>query len=343
MGELPLGVKSERPSRTTGAARMEDVARLAGVAVVTVSRVLNDPDKVALTTREAVHQAIRKVGYVPNLVAGGLASNRSGMVAVVVPTITNSIFADTVQGVSDALEPVGHSILLGQTGYDDSREQLLIATMLGRRAEGLVVIGCSQTGAARQLLRAARVPVVQTWDLVDDPIDLLVGFSNFDAGRAVTRHLLDRGYQRIAFLGGGDPRSFARGLGFRAALNERGLDPALHVELASPAAIDAGSEALGQLMQTKPNVDAAFFATDVFAAGALLACGRAAVPVPGRLAIAGFGDLELARHMNLTTVRIRGYDIGRAAAEMVLASLAGRTIASKVVDLGFEIIVRGTT
>src|SRR5690349_6929030 len=131
MKPLPSISRSKRRSEPSNTARMQDVARLAGVAVVTVSRVLNAPDQVAPATRQAVQEAIRQVGYLPNLVAGGLASNRSGMVAVVVPTITNSIFADTVQGVSDALEPAGISILLGQTGYDDERERALLSTMLG--------------------------------------------------------------------------------------------------------------------------------------------------------------------------------------------------------------------
>ncbi len=322
---------------------MEDVARLAGVAVVTVSRVLNAPEQVAPATRKAVQDVIEQVGYLPNLVAGGLASNRSGVVAVVVPTITNSIFADTVQGLSDALEPAGFSILLGQTGYDDERERALLSTMLGRRVESLVVIGCAQAPPARALLAAARIPVVQTWDLIDDPVDMIVGFSNFDAGRAVAAHLLDRGYRRVAFLGGGDPRSFARGQGFRAALRDRGLAPAHDIELASPAAIDAGREALERLLANEPEVEAAFFTTDVFAAGALLACRRAGVAVPGRMAIVGFGDLEIARHLDLTTVRIRGYDIGRTAADMVLDSLDGRASERKVVDLGFDVIIRATT
>ena len=342
MKKPPPRIRASRQSRTSGATRMQDVARIAGVGVVTVSRVLNDPGKVAPATRAAVQDAIRKSGYLPNLVAGGLASSRSGMVAVVVPTITNSIFADTVQGVSDALEPAGISILLGETGYDDERERALIATMLGRRAEGLVVIGCAQAAPARALLVAARVPVVQTWDLIDKPVDLLVGFSNFAAGHAVAMHLLGRGCRRIAFLGGGDPRSNARGEGFRAALRAQGIEPAASVDLPRPAAMDAGSEALERLLRTTPGVDGAFFSTDVFAAGALFACARAGIAVPGRLAIAGFGDLELARHMDLTTVRIRGYDIGRTAAQVILASLAAPAAERKVVDLGFEMVVRGT-
>ncbi|MCC6197879.1 MAG: LacI family DNA-binding transcriptional regulator [Burkholderiales bacterium] len=322
---------------------MKDVARIAGVAIVTVSRVLNEPDKVAPATREAVLDAMRQVGYLPNLVAGSLASNKSGMVAVVVPTITNSIFADTVQGAADLLEAEGISILLGQTGYDDERERSLIATMLGRRAEGIVVIGCTQAPPARALLAAAHVPVVQTWDLVDDPVDLIVGFSNFGAGRAVAAHLVDRGYRRLAFLGGGDPRSYARGEGFRAALHDRGMAAALEVDLASPAAIEAGRDGLARLRGVAPRIEAAFFSTDVFAAGALLGCVQAGIAVPADLAIAGFGDLELAAQMNLTTVRIRGYDIGRGAATMILARLAGTPLDRRTVDLGFELVVRGTT
>jgi LacI family gluconate utilization system Gnt-I transcriptional repressor len=322
---------------------MKDVARIAGVAVVTVSRVLNEPDKVAPATRDAVLDAMRQVGYLPNLVAGGLASNKSGMVAVVVPTITNSIFADTVQGAADALEPAGISILLGQTGYDDERERALIATMLGRRAEGIVVVGCTQAPPARSLLAAARVPVVQTWDLVEDPVDLIVGFSNFGAGRAMAAHLVERGYRRLAFLGGGDPRSYARGEGFRAGLRERGMTAALDVELASPAAIEAGRDGLARLRSAAPRIEAAFFSTDVFAAGALLGCMQSGVAVPSELAIAGFGDLEIAAQMNLTTVRICGYDIGRSAAGMILARLAGTPLERRAVDLGFELVVRETT
>jgi LacI family gluconate utilization system Gnt-I transcriptional repressor len=322
---------------------MQDVADLAGVALVTVSRVLNEPDKVARETLDAVRKAIREVGYVPNLVAGGLASNRSGVVGVIVPTITNSIFADTVQGASDLLEPAGFSILLGQSRYDDEREARLIARMLGRRAEGLVVVGCTQAEPARRLLIGSQVPVVQTWDLADEPIDLNAGFSNFDAGRAVGDHLLDRGHRRIAFLGGGDPRSFARGEGFRAALGQRGLAPAISVDLASPPAFDAGRDALQTLLRPGTPVDAAFFSTDVLAAGALLACRRAGVVVPGRLAIVGFGDLEIARHLDLTTVQIRGEDIGRAAATMILDVLTGTGPRPDRVDLGFRIVVRGTT
>jgi LacI family transcriptional regulator, gluconate utilization system Gnt-I transcriptional repressor len=345
MSDSIHGERRRRSGRTTGAARMADVARLAGVGLITVSRVLNDPGKVAPETRAVVQAAIQRVGYVPNLIAGGLASNRSRVVGVVVPTITNSIFADTVQGLSDVLEAKNYSILLGQTGYDSEREQRLIATMLGRRAEGLIAIGCSQSDAVKRMLRAAGVPIVQTWDIVEDPVDLLVGFSNFEAGRAMTEHLIARGYRRIAFLGGSDPRSFARGKGYEAALEHHDLAPAQHVQLTSPASIGAGRDAVRILLAAEPRIEAAFFATDVFAMGALAECLRAGAAVPARIAIAGFGDLEVASHMvpTLTTVKIRGYEIGHSAAEMLLNSIGGRDMTRKVIDLGFEIVARQST
>ena len=332
--------------RQTGAARMQDVARLAGVSKITVSRVLSAPEKVSPKTREAVEAAIRETGYFPNLIAGGLASNRTRIIGVVVPTITNSIFADTIQGLSDMLEPAGYSIFLGQTGYISDHEQKLVAKMLGRRCDGLILIGASPSRQLQQMLRTANVPVVQTWDLVRKPIDLLVGFSHFEAGKTMTKHLIARGYRRIAFLGGGDPRSVNRGKGCAAACIEGGLEPPLHIPLSSPASIDAGSAALHQILEIRPRIDAAFFATDVFANGALLECIKLGISVPQQLAVGGFGDLEVARHLvpPLTTIVVPSYEMGRTAARLLLDAADGhRSEDGKVVDIGFQIKVRGST
>ena len=333
------------PDRKTAGVRMVDIAQLAGVSLITVSRVLNMPHKVAPRTREAVEKAIERVGYVPNLVAGGLASNRSRMIGALVPTITTPIFADTVQGLSDVLEREGYAILLGQTGYDDDREQTLVSTMLGRRSEGLMIVAGAHTPATSKLLRFAGIPIVQTWDLADAPIDLMVGFSHFEAGRAMTEHLISRGYRRVAFLGGGDPRSRARSAGCIAAMQAHGLEPPLLIPLASPAFMSAGSDAVEQLIGIRPRVDAAFFATDVFALGAHLKCLEKGIRIPEDLAVAGFGDLEVARHLvpGLTTVRIRSYEMGQSAAAILLGAIRGEPIAKRVIDTGFEIVARGST
>jgi len=250
-----------------------------------------------------------------------------------------------VQGLSDVLEREGYAILLGQTGYDDDREQTLLSTMLGRRSEGLMIVAGAHTPATSRLLRFAGIPIVQTWDLTDAPIDLMVGFSHFEAGRAMTEHLISRGYRRIAFLGGGDPRSRARSAGCIAAMQAHGLEAPLLIPLASPAFVSAGSDAVEQLIRIRPRVDAAFFATDVFALGAHLKCLEKGIRIPEDLAVAGFGDLEVARHLvpGLTTVRIRSYEMGQSAAAILLGAIRGEPIAKRVIDTGFEIVARGST
>jgi LacI family gluconate utilization system Gnt-I transcriptional repressor len=324
---------------------MEDIAQLAGVALVTVSRVLNTPERVAPATRKAVEDAIRRTGYVQNLTAGALAGNRSRIVAAVVPTIANSIFADTVQGLSEALEAAGYAILLGQTGYDAAREAALVRAMLGRRPDALMLVGAPLSPATRRLLKSARIPIVQTWDMVERPLDRVVGFSNAEAGRVVADHLVARGYRRIRALGGDEARSRARRSGFEAALRAAGIAPQPAITLPSPGSPSSGRDAMRALIDQGLPDDALFFTTDIFAIGALLECQRRAIAVPGRIAIAGLGDLELASQMvpPLTTVRISGSAIGRGAAAQLIGAIEGMPSAQRRIDLGVELVVRGTT
>jgi LacI family gluconate utilization system Gnt-I transcriptional repressor len=318
---------------------MHDVARLAAVSPITVSRALSQPDKVSAETRRRVAEAIAQVGYVPNLTAGSLASNRSRIIAAIVPTIANSIFADTVQGLSDGLERQGYQLLLGQTGYSETAEDELIRAFLGRRPDALVLTGIGRSPAARALLGNAEIPIVETWDLTDAPLDMLVGFSNRDAGRAMADYFGTRGYRRLAFVGSTDERSQARRAGFLAAAPD-----AVTIALDEQASVPRGRAALQQVRTQAPDVQAIFFSTDVLAVGALLECQRLGLAVPGTLAIAGLGDLPIAAEINppLTTIEIRGYAIGERAARMLLARLAGEHVSPKIVDLGFRIVERAS-
>ena len=329
----------KRASRAGGGVRMHDVARLAEVSPITVSRALSQPDKVSAETRRRVEAAIAQVGYVPNLTAGSLASNRSRIIAAVVPTIANSIFADTVQGLSDQLERQGYQLLLGQTGYSETTEDELIRAFLGRRPDALVLTGIGRSAAARALLRNAEIPIVETWDLTAAPLDMLVGFSNRDAGRAMAEFFLARGYRRLAFVGSTDQRSQARRAGFLAAAPD-----ALTIALDEQASVPRGRAALQRVRAEAPDVQAIFFSTDVLAVGALLECQRLGLAVPRELAIAGLGDLPIAAEINpaLTTIEIRGYAIGEHAARMLLQRLAGERVAPKIVDLGFRIVARAS-
>lgn len=325
-----------------GAVTMADVARLAGVGAITVSRVVNTPDKVAPATRARVQAAIAQIGYVPNLIAGSLASRRSRIVAAVVPTIANSIFADTVEGLSESLAAAGYELLLGQSNYQQDVEDKLVAAFLGRRVDGLVLTGVAHSRATRERLMRAGVPVVETWDITPTPIDMVVGFSNRDAGQAMATHLLQAGRRRIAYVGGGDDRSLARRAGWLAALQQAGLAPAAEVRTPSPTSLREGRQALSAVLASAPDADAIFFSNDVLAIGALLECRRLGYPVPGRLAIAGFADLDLAAEFSptLTSVHVRGRAIGTRAAQLLLQRFGGEPVASPVVDVGYAVMAR---
>lgn len=322
----------------------EDVARAAGVSHITVSRVINSPDKVAPATREKVQEYITRMGYIPNLLAGGLASRRTRIIAAVVPTIGHSIFAETVRGMSDYLMAHDYQLLLGQSDYSEQIETELVEAFIGRRVDGVVLTGVQHTAATRQRLKAAGIPVVETWDLTLDPIDMLAGFSNVDAGAAMGEYLYEQGYRRIAFVGGEDPRGVARMAGLSAALRRHRLRAPVRITVAPGSFLQGGREAMVQLATQHADVDAAFFSNDVIAAGAVLECNRRQIRIPEDIAIAGFANLDIASEINppLTTVHVSSHCIGETAAQMMLARLGGDAAAPApaINDLGFSIVRR---
>lgn len=337
--------KHETPTPPTRAVTKEDVARAAGVSHITVSRVINTPEKVSPATRERVEAFIASMGYIPNLLAGGLASRRTRIVAAIVPTISHSIFADTLRGLSEQLSMQGYQLLLGQTNYSEEAETGLVEAFIGRRVDGLVLTGIQHSPLTRQRLQAAGIPVVETWDLTDTPIDMLAGFDNHAAGRAMGDYLYQKGYRHMAFVGGDDPRGMARMAGLREAL--RCHDAAEPVQLVMPMGsfLQAGREAIGRLLTQHPEVDAAFFSNDVIAAGAALECARRGIAIPGRIALAGFANLEIATEVlpALTTVQISAHQIGLTAAEMLLTRFDGDPLDQVVHDLGYSILEREST
>ncbi|MBG7618544.1 LacI family DNA-binding transcriptional regulator [Herbaspirillum sp. AP02] len=339
---------NRKPSTAAAPSRAitkEDVARAAGVSHITVSRVINTPEKVAPATRERVEAFISSMGYIPNMLAGGLASRRTRIVAAIVPTISHSIFAETVRGLSEQLSLQGYQLLLGQTNYSEEAETGLVEAFIGRRVDGLVLTGVQHSVRTRQRLRAAGIPVVETWDLTPQPIDMLVGFDNHAAGYAMGQYLHRKGYRRMAFVGGEDPRGLARFAGMREALLTQSAPEPAHLVMPMGSFLQAGREAICRLLALEPAIDAAFFSNDVLAAGAALECARRAIAVPQRIALAGFANLEIAPEVlpALTTVQISAHQIGLTAAEMLLTRFEGDAVAQPVCDLGYAILERDST
>ena len=332
-----------RPRKSTGAVTLRQVAALADVAPVTVSRVLNTPALVSPEARERVLEVIRATGYVPNRLAGGLASTRSRLIAAIVPTMSMSVFLPTMQALTDTLFEGGYQLMLGQTGYSDAREDALIEAIIGRRPDGIALTGVFHSEQSRTRLRGAGIPVVETWDLTPDPIDMLVGFSHADIGTAVADHLVERGRQRLAMVTANDARALRRAQSFQARVAARGLRPAALVDVGASRSLASGRGALAQLL--RDGVDAVFCSSDLLAVGVITEAQARGLHVPGDLAVIGFGDFDFVSGLepSLTSVHVNGAAIGAQAARLLMARAEGHPVAPGAVDVGFSIIERGST
>ncbi|CAB3677353.1 LacI family DNA-binding transcriptional regulator [Paraburkholderia rhynchosiae] len=324
--------------------RITDVAAQAGVAPITVSRVFNSPETVAPETLERVRQVVQKLGYVPNRLAGGLSSSRSRLIAAIVPTIAHSLFSETIQVFSETMSRAGYQVLLALSGYNDSSEEALLDAVLSRRPEGVLLTGVAHTDSLRERLANVGIPIVETWDMTDQPIDMLVGFSHYQIGVAVAEHFLQKKVRKPGLLSANDARALARRGGFRERLAQSGIRDIAEVLVAPPSSVAVGKAALSRLIEQAPDIDAVFCGSDLLAIGALGAAKQLGLSVPLQLAICGFGDLEFATETTpqLTSVRVDGTRIGLTAARCLLDRLAGAD-RDKVTDVGFEIVERATT
>jgi len=337
---LKKAVRAAR--RGTGDTTLSDVARLAGVSAITVSRALKTPSIVAPATLTRIQDAVTRTGYVPNLIAGGLASNRSGLIAALVPTIAGSVFLDTVQALTDAFDEAGCQLMLGQSGYTGFREDALINAIVGRRPDGIVLTGIMHSPEGRRRLLASGIPVVETWDLTPTPIDMLVGFSHEKVGMEVADYLYAKGYRNPAIVTADDYRAGLRRSGFEQRMRALGVtDPPVRV-VPAPTTLRHGREGLSGLLASAGTVDVVFCSSDVLAHGVITEAHARGLKVPGNLAVMGFGDLAFAPfiHPALTTVHIDGVAIGRQAARFIIDRIEGRDIGERIRDIGFSIISR---
>ena len=322
-------------------ATLRDVAHAAGVSLITASRALGNPGVVSETTIARVRQAVEATGYIPNLLAGGLKSRRSRMVAGIVPALSVAQFLPSVQALTEALAAEGYQVLLGQTGYDAAREEAVLNTMVSRRPDGIVFTGLVQGAAVRERLRRTGIPIVETWDMAADPVDMLVGFSQDEVGRAVGDFFRARNWQRVGIATAGDPRALQRKAGFEAAFG-RSVPTA---RVAAPSNLARGRQALAELLGHEPRLQAVACSSDQLAQGVLVEAQARGLRVPQALAVCGFGNADFAAHLvpSLSTVLIDGPAIGRRAAGMVLSRCRGEAVEPRIVDIGFRIVERGST
>ncbi|PDT76663.1 LacI family DNA-binding transcriptional regulator [Bradyrhizobium sp. C9] len=329
---------------TPGKIRLAEVAKLAGVSPITASRFFRNPDALSAGKRARVESAAKELGYVPNLAARALASQRTEVIGVLIPSLTNNVFADVLRGIYDALDGSRYSIQLANTRYSILQEERLLRLFLAQKPAGLIITGINQTADSRRVMEAVDCPIVQIMEVGPSPIDMMIGFSHFDAAKAAIAHLLAQGYRRIGFLGARmDPRVQRRLDGYRAAMTEAALfDPQLIVTTAIPTSVTLGGTLFADLLAKAPDIDAVFCVNDDLALGALFECKRRHMAVPEQMAIVGFNDLEFmaSSEPTLSSVRTNRYEMGRNAAMMVIETLEGRRPAEPVVDLGFSVMER---
>jgi LacI family gluconate utilization system Gnt-I transcriptional repressor len=327
---------------------MTEVAQRAKVSAMSVSRALRSPDKVSSETLRKVQKAVREMGYVPNRLAGGLKATRTQLAAAIVPSVRNSLFAATLQGLTDTLRKKGINLMLGDSGYSQQDEESLIATFLAHRPCGLVLHNTTHTAGARRLLRNANIPIVEMGNLISRPIDLVVSYSNFEAAKAMTSYLIGRSYRRIAFAGlpiTYNERAAERQRGYRAALAEAKLPADETIIIETPGSFENGSEVMIRLMGLRPKIDAVFFAGDVLVIGAMMECIHRGWEVPKQVALAGFDDWEISKQFAtpITALDIPRYLIGERAAGLMMRRLDGEDEKIAPIDVGFRIIERKST
>ncbi len=303
---------------------LRDVADAAGVSEMTVSRVLRARGDVSDRTRAKVFEAARRLGYVPNKIAGALASNRVNLVGVVIPSLSNMVFPDVLHGIGEVLDGTDLQPVIGTSQYDLEREEQVIYEMLSWRPSGLIVAGLEHTDAARAMMRNAGVPVVEVMDVDGDPVAAAVGISHGAAGRAMAAEIVARGYRKIGYLGSSsnaDARAQKRYRGFKAGMAEAGMTLADEIFYEGTSGFGTGRGMTRALLERSPDLDFLYYNTDMNAAGGLLYCLETGRDIPGQIGLAGFNSFEVldGLPMRIATMDSKRDEIGRRAAALIAA------------------------
>ncbi|WP_419247660.1 LacI family DNA-binding transcriptional regulator [Roseibium aggregatum] len=324
-----------------------DVAREAGVSAMTVSRALRDPDKVSEKTRAKIRAVVDRLGYVPDPAASALATGKTNVIGVIVPSVTNNVFSDVMRGIYEVAEGSIWQIQLGNSRYSPLEEENLVRTFLSQRPAGLILSGLDQSNETSRLLRSADCRIVQIMECGPDPYDLMIGFSHVEGSAAATRHLVSAGYRKPGYIAARlDPRSQRRLAGFRKAAEKAGVfEPGRIVTTPRPSTVTLGCELVADLLSKAPDTDAVLCNNDDLALGALFECQRRGLRVPEDIGICGFNDLEMMAVANppISSVRTFRLDMGREALRMLTEALAGVEPDRPIVDLGYEVMPRRST
>ena len=285
---------------------------------------------------------MRRSDYVPNMMAGGLASSRSRLVAAVIPAITHSIFSSTIQALTDSLAEVGYTVMLGLTGSADEHGQRQLVSIIGRRPDGIILTGSLLDASARRQLKATKIPTIETWDLPAAPIDLVVGLSHEAVGVAVAHRALSQNRRRALVISATGTRALARRRSFTRTMLDGGAPEPATVAGGVTTTFGQGRSAIAAYLDGGERPEIVVCSSDWSAHGVLDELQRRGIRVPDDIAVIGFGNLDFAAdlHPSLTTVNIDGGVIGRQAAKFLMQRARGERIERRIVDIGFSLVLR---
>ncbi|WP_412551575.1 LacI family DNA-binding transcriptional regulator [Shimia sp. MIT910701] len=303
---------------------LRDVSEASGVSEMTVSRVLRNRGDVSAATRDKVLTAAKELGYVPNKIAGALASQRVNLVAVIIPSLSNMVFPEVLSGISQVLEDTELQPVVGVTDYLPEKEEKVLYEMLSWRPSGVIIAGLEHTEASRAMLNASGIPVVEIMDTDGDPVDAMVGISHRRAGREMAAAILKAGYKKIAFLGTKMPldhRARKRFEGFTEVLAKSGVEVVDREFYSGGSALAKGREMTEAVLERSPDVDFIYYSNDMIGAGGLLYLLEKGIDVPGQIGLAGFNGVELLQGLprQLATMDACRREIGTKAAEIIAA------------------------
>ncbi|CAG9297619.1 gluconate operon transcriptional repressor GntR [Celerinatantimonas diazotrophica] len=325
-------MKNKRPT-------LLDVANQVGVTKMTVSRYLRQPENVALATGSKIQHAIDELGFVPSRAPEILANSKSYAIGVLLPSLTNQVFAQVLRGLESQTEAAGYQTMLAHYGYSEEIEEKRIESLLSYNIDGLLLSDRRHTPRVNKILQSAGIPVIEMMD-IDVPGQYpVVGFNNHMAAYTMTQAMIQRGYQHVVYLGARmDARTSLKQHGYEQAMVDAGLTH-YSVTTEKASSFSLGGQLLDECLRRYPQCDGIFCTNDDLAIGAIFECQKRGLDIPGQIAVAGFHGHDMGQVMcpQLASVITPREAIGRIAARQMLARLAGQTSHESVVDLGYKL------
>ncbi|MFC0138906.1 gluconate operon transcriptional repressor GntR [Erwinia mallotivora] len=323
---------------------LQDVADRVGITKMTVSRYLRNPGQVSVALQSRIAAALDELGYIPNRAPDILSNATSRAIGVLLPSLTNQVFADVLRGIESITDAAGYQTMLGHFGYSAEKEELQMRSLLGWSIDGLILTERTHTPASLRMIETAGIPVLEMMDCVSPCLDLAVGFDNVEAARQMTRAIVQKGHRRTVYLGARlDERTLLKYQGYEMAMREAGLEPR-SVMMEDASSFSLGITLLLAAQRRYPDTDSLFCTNDDLAVGAMFECQRQGLRIPEEMAIAGFHGHDITQVVTpqLATVLTPRERMGREAAALLLARIRGEQSGSQQIDVGFSISEGGS-